>query len=68
MNRNEMVRHERLYALGCLLAVILFVGSVGSVELESISFWNGAWQILCSVILGLWCWNGIRLEEERMYR
>lgn len=61
----ETTRKEKLYAIGCLLAAILQFGTAGSMELDVISFEQGVWQVIWSLILGLWCCNGIRLEETR---
>ena len=66
--RNEMVRKERLYAIGCLLAGILMFGTAGAMENNIITFVQGVWQIIWAIILGLWCCNGIRLEETRSAR
>ena len=65
MNRIEGVRKERIYAVGCLLAGILLFGSICAVEHDIISLTQGIWQIVCSMILGLFCSYGIYLEETR---
>lgn len=61
-------RRERIYAVGCLLASILLFGTVGGLDCDTISIEQGIWQTIWSLILGLWCWNGIRLEETRAAR
>lgn len=61
----ETTRKEKLYLIGCLLAAILLLGTAGAMETGLVSFDQGAWQIVWSIILGLWCCNGIRLEECR---
>ena len=61
----EKIRKERLYAIGCLLASIILLGTAGGMESDVIPFDQGAWQIIWALILGLWCCNGIRLEETR---
>ena len=61
-------RRERIYAVGCLLAAILLFGTVGGLECDTITIEQGIWQTIWSLILGLWCCNGIRLEETRAAR
>jgi hypothetical protein len=61
-------KRKRLYAIGCLLATILIIGTGGAMELDTIGFGQGCWQVVCGVALGLWCWNGLRLEETRAAR
>ena len=58
----------KLYVLGCLMSLILLIGSAGAITVNKIPFWQGAWQMGCAMILGLWCFNGIRLEETRTAR
>lgn len=58
-------RRERIYAVGCLLAAILLFGTVGGLDCDTITIEQGIWQTIWSLILGLWCCNGIRLEETR---
>lgn len=61
-------RRERIYAVGCILASILLFGTVGGLECDTISIEQGIWQAIWSLILGLWCCNGVRLEETRAAR
>ena len=61
----EITRNERLYAIGCLLAAILLLGTAGGMETDLVPFGQGVWQVFWALILGLWCANGIRLEETR---
>lgn len=61
-------RRERIYAVGCLLAAVLLFGTVGGLDCDTISIEHGIWQTIWSLILGLWCCNGIRLEETRAAR
>ena len=61
-------RRKRIYAVGCLLASILLFGTVGGLDCDTISIEQGIWQTICALILGLWCCNGIRLEETRAVR
>ena len=61
-------RRERIYAVGCLLASILLFGTVGGLDCDTISIEQGIWQTIWSLILGLWCYNGVRLEETRAAR
>lgn len=61
-------RRERIYVVGCLLASILLFGTVGGLECDTISIEQGIWQAIWSLILGLWCCNGVRLEETRAAR
>ena len=61
-------RRERIYAVGCLLAAILLFGIVGGLDCDTITIEQGIWQTIWSLILGLWCCNGIRLEETRAAR
>lgn len=61
-------RRERIYAVGCLLAAVLLFGTVGGLECDTISIEQGIWQAIWSLILGLWCCNGVRLEETRAAR
>jgi hypothetical protein len=58
-------RREKLYIIGCILAAILLFGTVGGLDCNTISLEQGIWQTVWSMILGLWCFNGIRLEENR---
>ena len=64
----EITRKERLYVVGCFLASILILGTAGAMETDLVSFGQGVWQIAWALILGLWCCNGIRLEECRAAR
>ena len=61
-------RRERIYAVGCLLVAVLLFGTVGGLDCDTISFEQGIWQTIWALILGLWCCNGIRLEETRAAR
>ena len=61
-------RRERIYAVGCLLAAVLLFGTVGGLDCDTISIEQGIWQTIWGLILGLWCFNGIRLEETRAAR
>lgn len=61
-------RRERIYAVGCLLAAILLFGTVGGLDCDTITIEQGIWQTIWSLILELWCCNGIRLEETRAAR
>ena len=61
----ETTRKEKLYLIGCLLSAILLFGTAGAMETDLVSFGQGVWQIAWALILGLWCCNGIRIEECR---
>ena len=61
----EISRKERLYVVGCFLSAILLLGTAGAIDTELVPFSQGLWQIFCALVLGLWCCNGIRLEECR---
>ena len=61
-------RREKLYIIGCILAAILLFGTVGGIDHDVISLDQGIWQTIWSLILGLWCCNGIRMEETRAAR
>lgn len=61
-------RRERIYAVGCFLAAVLLFGTVGGLDCDTISIEQGIWQTIWAFILGLWCCNGIRLEETRAAR
>jgi hypothetical protein len=61
----EITRKERIYVVGCFLAAILLFGTAGAMETDLVTFGQGVWQIAWAMILGLWCSNGIRLEECR---
>ena len=65
MGSETRIRRERLYAIGCLLAGILMLGTAGGMENNIVTFDQGVWQIVWSLVLGLWCCNGLRLEETR---
>lgn len=64
----EITRNERLYVIGCFLAAILLLGTAGAMDTDLVPFGQGVWQVAWALILGLWCCNGIRLEETRAAR
>lgn len=68
MNRCKSVRRERIYVIGCLLMAVVMIGTFGAVERDLLTFGQGCWQTICTLIGGLICWNGIRLEESRTCR
>lgn len=66
--RADGRRKETIYAIGCLLAAVMLLGTAGGMETNMISLATGVWQMIWSLVLGLWCCNGIRLEETRAVR
>ena len=61
-------RREKLYIIGCILAAVMIFGTIGGLDCDTISIEQGIWQTIWSLILWLWCCNGIRLEETRAAR
>lgn len=64
----EITRNERLYVIGCFLAAGLLLVSSIVIGSELVPFSCGLWQIGWALVLGMWCGNGIRLEECRAAR
>lgn len=59
-------RKERLYAIAVLIAGFMIFGTACASDLNHIPFDQSIWQIVWSTLLGLFGWNGIRLEETRV--
>lgn len=63
-----MNRKKTLYAIAVLCNAILMLGGAGSIELNALTYEEGLWQIVLSMISGLWWWNLLRIEENRSCR
>lgn len=61
-------RREKLYIIGCILATVMIFGTICSIDHDVINLEQGIWQLIWSYVLGLWCCNGVRLEETRAAR
>lgn len=61
-------RREKLYIIGCILATVMIFGTICGIDHDVISLEQGIWQLIWSYVLGLWCCNGVRLEETRAAR
>lgn len=59
---------KNLYAIGVLLSALLMLGGAGSIEMGSLTYEEGLWQIVISMASGLWWWNLLRIEENRTCR
>jgi O-antigen ligase len=67
-NRTVTSRKEKIYLFGIMATAIMMLGTAGSMEIGTVTMQEGVWQICCSLALGLWMCNGIRLEETRAAR
>lgn len=54
-----------IYAIVILLCSLLMLGTAGAMENNSIGFYQGCIQIVSGMIVGLFFWNLLRIEENR---
>lgn len=58
-----MINKKLIYSILMLISAVLLLGSIGAVENNLIPIWQGCWQIICAIILGLVAWKLYELEE-----
>ena len=72
MSKRKKLRAARfrktMFAIAVLLAGILMLGSCGALDCDTITFGVGCWQILWSMILGMFGWYGLVVEENSAAR